>query len=205
MKGKFIVIEGIDGSGTSTQSQLLFDYLSNQGNKSHLTYEPSNGPIGNLIREIFKGRVTVCSDEVLFDKQLALLFAADRHDHLHNPIDGMENFLNKGINVVCTRYFFSSYVYHSRTAEERQFLYEINKDFLKPDLIIYLDNPIDVSLARMSNRSVKDTYENIEKLKIVKKNYDLVIQEYQGAVVKIPADLPVQDIHQRIIDSINNL
>ena len=74
-----------------------------------------------------------------------------------------------------------------------------------PDLIIYLDNPIDVSLARMSNRSVKDTYENIEKLKIVKRNYDLVIQEYQGAVVKIPADLPVQDIHQRIIDSINNL
>ena len=73
------------------------------------------------------------------------------------------------------------------------------------DLIIYLDNPIDVSLARMSNRSVKDTYENIEKLKIVKKNYDLVIQEYQGDVVKIPADLPVQDIHQRIIDSINNL
>ena len=73
------------------------------------------------------------------------------------------------------------------------------------DLIISLDNPIDVSLARMSNRSVKDTYENIEKLKIVKRNYDLVIQEYQGAVVKIPADLPVQDIHQRIIDSINNL
>lgn len=205
MKGKFIVIEGIDGSGTSTQSQLLFDYLNNQGNKSHLTYEPSSGPIGNLIREIFKGRVTVCLDEVLFDKQLALLFAADRHDHLHNPIDGMKNFLKNGINVVCTRYFFSSYVYHSRTHEDRQFLYEINKDFLKPDLIIYLDNPIEVSLARMSNRSIKDTYENIEKLKIVKKNYDLVIQEYNGTVVRVPADLSVQDIHKRIVNSITSL
>lgn len=202
MKGKFIVIEGIDGSGTSTQSQLLFDYINNQGKKAHLTYEPSNGPIGNLIREIFKGRVTVCSDELLFDKQLAFLFAADRHDHLHNPVDGMEKILNKGIDVVCTRYFFSSYVYHSQTLEDRQFLYELNKDFLKPDLIIYLDNPIDVSLKRMSNRSVKDTYENFDKLKIVKQNYDLVINEYDGVVVRIPADLSVEEIHQRIIKTI---
>ncbi|PWD87875.1 dTMP kinase [Ignatzschineria cameli] len=205
MYGKFIVIEGIDGAGTTTQSEMLFDYFICQNIKSHLTYEPSSGPIGNLIREIFKGRILVTNDELLFDKQLAYLFAADRHDHLYNPIDGIENILSQNINVICTRYFFSSYVYHSRTKKEREFLYNLNKEFRKPDLIIYLDNPIEVSMERMSNRMVKDTYENFRKLKQVKDNYDTVIEEYNGNVTRILADQPVNIIHQKIVNAVLSL
>ena len=110
--GKFIVFEGIDGSGTTTQAELLKNYLLDNSLGAITTTEPSSGPIGNLIREGFKKRVIFVAEEKLFDEQMAYLFAADRHDHIYNEVDGIKTLNIKGITTISTRYFFSSLVYH---------------------------------------------------------------------------------------------
>ena len=203
--GKFFVIEGIDGSGTSTQSGMLADYIANTLKlPTHLTYEPSNGPVGNMIREIFKGRVQVCSEEHLFDRQLALLFSADRHDHLYNPVDGITQLLKKGVNVVCTRYIFSSFVYHCNNDNDFDFVSNLNKEFPLPDLIIYLDNPVEISLQRLKGRQVLDTYETKEKLLTASKNYKTVISNYKGNLIKIRADLEIKDVNSLILERVND-
>ncbi len=111
-KPLFIVIEGIDGSGSSTQTKMLYEALTNLNHKVKLTHEPSDGPIGVMIRQIFKGRIKVCKDPHLFDLQMGYLFAADRHDHLHNETDGVIKLLNDGNTVISSRYYFSSLAYH---------------------------------------------------------------------------------------------
>lgn len=105
-KGKFIVFEGLDGSGTSTQSQLLQNALLEKGEKVHLTCEPSPGPIGNMIRQAMQGRILFSKQDDEFDQQMAYLFAADRYDHLNNPVDGVLKLVNEGFYVISTRYFF---------------------------------------------------------------------------------------------------
>ncbi|RMF27248.1 MAG: dTMP kinase, partial [Cyanobacteria bacterium J083] len=81
MKTKlFIVLEGIDGSGTTTQAKLLKEYFSYQNQAVIISPEPSNGPIGHLIREALQGRIFFTKNSDKFDEQMAYLFAADRHD-----------------------------------------------------------------------------------------------------------------------------
>lgn len=212
MKGKFIVFEGIDGSGTSTQAELLKKYFLEQNQDSHLTSEPSEGPIGNMIRQAFKGRLNLSKgdnpylkDGDLFDEQMAYLFAADRHDHLYNQVDGVEKLLNTGASVISTRYFFSSYAYHCRSESDFQLVRSLNARFPNPDLVIYLNNPVKVSMERMKNRAFKDEYENEQKLSLVKKNYDAVFQNYEGKLVVIEATNTPVEIHNSIVDAVRYL
>src|SRR5438874_12719044 len=88
-KGLFIVFEGLDGSGSTTQANLLYERLVEHGRKAWLTSEPSSGPIRQLIRLFFSGRVVLPSDPAIRDRQFAYLFAADRFDHLHNATTGI--------------------------------------------------------------------------------------------------------------------
>lgn len=208
MRGKFLVFEGIDGSGTSTQSALLQQALQTRGIKCATTCEPSDGPIGNLIRQIFKGRIKVSHGENphrpggdLFDEQMAYLFAADRHDHLYNEIDGVHQLLERGATVICTRYFFSSIAYHCTSESDFNFVYEINKNFPNPDLIIYLDNPTEESLKRIETRKFKDSYENKDKLNQAKNNYRRAIESYAGQVIQVPANDPINVIHEKILET----
>jgi dTMP kinase len=206
MKGKFIVFEGIDGSGTSTQSALLHSALQNKNIRCATTCEPSDGPVGNLIRQIFKGRVKAPHGNNpykpagdLFDEQMAYLFAADRHDHLYNEIDGVHSLLEKGVTVICTRYIFSSIAYHCASESDFEFVRTLNKDFPRPDLTIYLDNPIAESMKRMERRKFKDSYENEVKLTQAKSNYARAIAEHKGLVIQIPATSPIDEIHEQIL------
>jgi dTMP kinase len=203
--GKFIVFEGIDGSGTSTQAELLKNYLLDQSVSAVLTTEPSNGPIGNMIREGFKKRIIFVEDEKLFDEQMAYLFAADRHDHLYNKIDGVLALNRKSITTICTRYFFSSLVYHVSNDEEYQFVKKLNEKFPLPDLTIYIDNPIEISLQRISLRAHRDTYENKEKLLKVKKNYERVFSEYNQNLLIIDGNDSIENIHKKIADRVKAL
>ena len=198
MVGKFIVFEGIDGSGTSTQSELLKDFLLDNGISSVTTCEPSSGPIGNMIREGFKKRLSFVSDEKLFDEQMAYLFAADRHDHLHNEVDGVYSLNNKGITTISTRYFFSSLVYHVSNEEEYEFVKKLNEKFPLPDLTIYINNPIEVSLQRISLRAHRDAYENKEKLEKVKYNYKRVFEEYSENLLVVDGSKTIDEIHNEI-------
>lgn len=198
-RGKFIVFEAIDGSGTSTQARLLHDYLFKEGYRVYLTEEPSTGPIGNLIRLALNRRFRMTGDKKLDDRQLALLFAADRHDHLYNEVDGIMKKIEEGWIVICTRYLFSSLVYNCTTEEEREFVQKLNSEFPLPDLLLFLDCPLDVCLGRLTKgRLATDMYENAEKLKRVRQSYDRLLNEYTAPVRFINANAPIEEQHQEI-------
>ncbi|MCK8688247.1 dTMP kinase, partial [Pseudomonas umsongensis] len=176
------------------------------------TCEPSDGPIGNLIRQVFKGRIKMPAGENkninsgdLFDEQMAYLFAADRHDHLYNDIDGIFSILNKGISVICTRYYFSSLAYHCSNESDFIFVQELNKNFPQPDLIVYLDNPVEVSIKRMESRKFKDSYENHKKLTQAKENYKKAISNYKGNILIVTATEPQENIKTAIKEKIIEL
>ena len=127
--GKFIVIEGIDGAGKSTQVGMIAGYFSKKGAAVHMTSEPTQLPIGELIRRQLMGEWNSSPES------LQLLFAADRADHLEKEI--LPN-LKKGVNVFCDRYFVSSLAYGAVDCP-LGWLVEVNKIFLMPDLAIFLD------------------------------------------------------------------
>ena len=111
-KGKFIVFEGLDGSGLSTHSSLLRDWLKNQGYRVHLSAEPTDGPIGVLIRQILKDFTKIPKRPDI----LALLFAADRLYHVGHESygagkreqEGLLNAMREGYVVISNRYILSS-------------------------------------------------------------------------------------------------
>ena len=197
---KFIVIEGIDGSGKSTQAELLKSYLIDRGEKAVISPEPSSGIIGNLIRQALKKRVFFTADKNLFDEQMAYLFAADRHDHLYNDIDGVYKLINDGFYVISTRYYFSSLAYNCQTSEQFNFISKLNSYFPPPDITIYLDIPVEVSLERTKDRSLKEIYETKEKLTLVKANYEKIFSNYSGSLLILDGTQKPAIIQQKIID-----
>ncbi|GAB4235418.1 MAG: dTMP kinase [Stanieria sp.] len=201
-KKLFIVLEGIDGSGTSTQAELLKKYFQNQGDKAVISPEPSAGPIGNLIRDTLKKRIFFTSDRRLFDEQMAYLFAADRHDHLYNEIDGVFKLIEQGFYVISTRYYFSSLVYNSQTPEQFEFVSRLNYKFPNPDLVIYIDLPIEVSLGRLQERSLQEIYETENKLTQVRTSYKKIFADYQDKLLVIDGTKSIEAIHQEIIEFI---
>lgn len=199
MEKLFIVFEGIDGSGSTTQAELLKDYFMEKLIKAVVTSEPSNGPIGHLIKESMKGRVYFTKDNKKFDQQMAYLFAADRHDHLYNQVDGIYRLIEKGYIVISTRYYFSSLAYHCDNDSDFEFVKNINEKFPDPDLMIYLDNTVELSLERMKHRSFCDEYENEYKLRQVKNNYKKIISEYDGLVLQVDSSNTKEYIHSDIV------
>lgn len=200
VKKKFIVIEGIDGSGKSTQAELLLNYCLNKGEKAVISPEPSSGIIGNLIRQALKKRIFFTTNKKLFDEQMAYLFAADRHDHLYNDIDGVYKLIEDGFHVISTRYYFSSLAYNSPTLEDFEFVSKLNHKFPPPDLTIYLDIPVEISLSRTENRSLKEIYETQEKLAKVKANYEQIFNSYTSKLLVIDGTQNQDIIHEKIIE-----
>lgn len=198
MKSLFIVLEGIDGSGTSTQANLLQTYFVNRGEKAIISPEPSSGMIGNLIRQTLKNRVVFTRDRKHFDQQMAYLFAADRHDHLYNEIDGVFKLLKAGFQVIVPRYYFSSLAYNGITPEEQTFIRYLNSNFPNPDLVIYLDIPVEIALNRLSGRASLEIYENQQKLNLVRKNYSQIFNEYSGLMLQLDGTNAISSIHQHI-------
>ncbi len=102
ISGRFLVFEGIDGSGKTTQVQKVYQRLKDQGLDVTATFEPTDGPIGSLIRQMLSGEMP--TDQ----RTIASLFAADRTDHLVNPANGIRTLVDEGKTIVCDRYYFSS-------------------------------------------------------------------------------------------------
>jgi len=205
MLGKFIVFEGIDGSGTSTQAEMLKNFLVGLGINAVTTCEPSSGPIGNLIREGFKKRVAFVEEPKLFDEQMAYLFAADRHDHLYNAVDGVCALNKKNVTAISTRYFFSSFAYHVNNESDYEFVKKLNEKFPLPDLTIYINNPVAISLERISLRAHRDSYENKEKLDKVINNYSRVFAEYNRNLLVVDGAGTLNDIHDVIKNEVIKL
>jgi len=167
-KGRFIVFEGIDGSGKSTQIKNISKRLEILGNKIYSTFEPTDGPIGLLIRQMLSGKVA--TDQ----RTIASLFAADRTDHLVNQENGVCLKVDQGEMVLCDRYYFSSYAYHAQYIDMEWVIHanSLNADILRPDVTIFIDVDPDICFERIKlSRSNFDMYEKIDVMKKVRANY----------------------------------
>ena len=150
-KGTFIVLEGIDGSGTTTQLRLLSQALRTRGHVVHETAEPTEGPIGQQIRSMLGGSNTPPP------AALALLFAADRVDHLHREI---EPALHRGEVVLCDRYLVSSLAYQGLDCPP-PWLRRINAQARQPDLTLLVAVSSTLARRRVSRRLVHGGAEEI--------------------------------------------
>lgn len=167
-KGKFIVFEGIDGSGKSTQIELLSKKLSENGIKHCETREPTDLPTGSLIHKLLTG------SETADGRAVACLFAADRIEHVINSKNGLLAKLNDGITVICDRYYFSSYAYHGVDAD-MDWVMDINsvsRDLLRPDATIFMDISAKTAMERiMCGRDHTELYEKEDRLAAVRGKY----------------------------------
>jgi dTMP kinase len=204
-KHLFIVFEGIDACGKSTQADLLKDYFLAQGDRAVLSPEPSSGIIGNLVRAALQKRIFFTSDRDRFDEQMAYLFAADRYDHLYNDIDGVFKLIKDGIHVIATRYYFSSLAYNSHTEAQANLVKRLNAGFPDPDLLIYIDIPVRVSCDRLQKKGSQEIYETEEKLKRVRDNYENIFSNYLSPILRINGTEDRDLVHRQIIDYISKL
>ena len=173
----FIAFEGIDGSGKSTQAALLSERLKKEGHKVYCTAEPTDSPIGTMIRNIFNHKME--ADH----RTIAGLFVADRLDHLLNKTNGILKKMEEGYTVITDRYYFSSYAYHG-THMPLKWVIEANSlsaELLRPDLNIYIDVPAESSMDRLTKtRSSIELYETSENLKQVRSKYLEAIELLKG-------------------------
>jgi dTMP kinase len=140
----FVALEGIDGSGTTTQLPRLVSHLEARGRRAVATREPSGGPIGRLLRELLLGQHALPGGAPADGQAMALLFAADRRDHLKREI---EPALAGGVDVVSDRYLLSSLAYQAEEAE-RGWVTGLARELRMPDLTILLDVSVEVAAAR---------------------------------------------------------
>jgi dTMP kinase len=190
----FVVFEGGDGSGTSTQLGLLLrDFarraelpISAAAGESprgapvlHGTAEPTGGPVGALIRAALGGK------QPLRPETLARLFSADRQEHLFGP-GGIVERCGRGELVVCDRYVPSSLVYQGITCGEELPLL-LNRDFPCPELLIYFDLDPDIAAKRMENRREREIFEYRDFQIEVRRRYRELLPRYAGESIRTVA------------------
>ncbi|MEM2889814.1 MAG: dTMP kinase [Candidatus Hadarchaeum sp.] len=163
MRGKLICIEGLDGSGKSTQVRLLAKWLRNLGYNVVVTEEPTVGPIGKIIKLALAGklRMPVAAE--------ALLFAADRLQHVEQVVAPS---LNSGKFVISDRYIASSLAYQSARGLPLKWVMKVNEMAPDPDLMILIDVPAEVSAQRINRSRKLDEFErNLELQRKVRQAY----------------------------------
>jgi len=197
----FAVLEGSDGSGTTTQLSMLSEKLEKTGNPAFFpTFEPSEGQIGKLIRSVLKKELTVKA------QTLAYLFSADRNEHL-NGMGGIMEHINRGELVVSDRYVLSSLVYQGiECGDELPVL--LNASFAAPEITIFLDIDPQIALSRMKSRSSLEIYEYREFQEKVRGKYKSMIEIYRsgGARVEvIDASKSAQEVSDQVWSIISSM
>lgn len=176
-RGRYIVFEGIDGAGKSTLIHKLQAHLSERGEDVVTTAEPTNNPVGSMIRHVLNGRIRMS------EQTIAALFLADRLDHLQNETNGIIQDVEKGKTVIGDRYYLSSYAYHVPHVS-LEYVIEANRlcaEMLRPDFTFFIDISVDESLRRISaNRQSVDLFENRERISLVRKNYVAAIERVKN-------------------------
>ncbi len=171
--GLFLVLEGIDGAGTTTQARLLAEWLESLGHKVTLTAEPTTRPVGALIRQILQGKLGEADETTM-----AFLFAADRADHMRSVILPA---LAAGRTVVSDRHYLSSVAYQS-LGVEMAWVESLNSRFRRPDLTFFLDIDPAIGLARKQRQgNATERYEKVALLERVRANYLAAIAHARAA------------------------
>lgn len=177
MNGRFIVIEGLDGSGKTTQIRLLAERLRSLGREVAETAEPTASATGGLIRDALSGFTPRTGTEI------AALFMADRVAHNVNPVNGIGKMLSEGKDVICDRYYYSSMAYQG-TVSDPEWVFHINADcpeIRKPDLCVFLDLDDEECVRRMERgRAFREIYENENALIAIRKRYYETFRRLEG-------------------------
>ena len=196
---KFIVVEGLDGTGKTTQIKILAQYIKDKGNEVEITAEPTSHPTGKLIRRILSGEVKSTP------WALASLFLSDRIIHNKIEEDGFEKLLAEGKTVISDRYYYSTFAYQGH---ETDLSWAMNMHFncpeiRKPDLVLFLTMEPEKCVARIRANRPDDAieiYENVESLTKISHQFDTVFEKLKDSekIVYIDADGSIEEVSQRL-------
>ena len=190
----FIVLKGLDGCGTTTQTALLEKKLEERGIKAYSTKEPTDGSIGRFIRSVLQKK------ESVDPFTLALLFSADRNEHVFGK-DGIIEQTEAGKKVICDRYFFSSLAYQSLFIDYDT-VAALNRFYPLPEYLFYIDLSPEECQKRMVARGEEtELFERLELQKKIEANYKKSLSLLTGAdmkIVVIDGRASKQDIHNQI-------
>ncbi len=194
----FVVFEGIDGAGTSTQIERLRS--STFSNRIFTTAEPTKTETGIFLRRVLSGEIKV--DE----RTAAYLFAADRAEHIWGK-HGIEEKCKSGMVCISDRYFFSSLAYQgSQIGEKLPRL--LNSPFPLPELLFFFEIDPALSLQRIGERSKREIYEEIEFLKKTAARYKSVVDSFEGSnmkIVRIDATKSIDEVCARIWEELSKM
>ncbi len=196
MKGRFIVFEGVDGSGKSTLVESVADSLREKGYTVDVTQEPTHGEIGSIIRE---GRIPNITQ-----KAESLLFVADRAVHTQQMMEQVE----QGHIVLCDRYFASTIAYQSASLDgdsmDRDWLLSLNMPVIaEPAITILLDIDVEKSLERVGKRGELSKFEKAEYLSSVRAEYLRLAKEFGFTIIN--ADQSREDVLAQAINKIEEV
>lgn len=202
MSAVFIAMEGLDGSGGTTQTRLLAEWLRANGHSEVVTTsEPSTGPVGRFIRNILNPQHEA---SVIGDAVLPFLFAGDRRDHLDREVIPA---LQRGAAVITDRYYHSSLAYQSQ-AVGLPTVADLNERFRAPDITIFLDLEPEISLARIEARGeTLERFEAIDRLRSIAEAYDAVLVHCRARgehIVRIHAGGTIEEVHAAVVDAVSN-
>jgi dTMP kinase len=201
-RGRLVVLEGVDGAGTTTHVARLADRIRATGMPVRATREPSDGPVGTLVRQVLTGRLVVPGGRAPGWATMALLFAADRMDHVESEI---EPFVAGGGVVVSDRYDASSLAYQSVSSgaaagEAVEWIRSLNRHVRRPDLTIVLDVTPEVAAERRARRGdAAQLYDASEVQRALTLFYrDLAAHMPEDRIVVIDAGGNLDEVHDRI-------
>lgn len=203
-RGRFIVFEGIDGAGKTTQIELLEKKLKEMGRAVYRTAEPTESVTGGMLRDALAGisKRTAC--------EMAALFTLDRIFHNVNPVHGIEKMLNDGIDVICDRYYYSTLAYQGSEIKGDWAL-DMNlkcPEIRRPDVCLFLDLTPEQSMERISKgRVTQEIYETHEKLEQVRRKFYSVFERLDDDehIVILDASRSIEEIAEEIFLIVNTL
>ncbi len=187
----FIVLEGIDGSGKTTQTFMLEHRLRKMGRKVYATREPTDGIIGGIIRAALTTKLKISH------RTLQILFAADRSEHVKE----IEDRRKAGYDVICDRYYFSSIAY-GMVDLDMDWLLKMNSVFPEPDITILLDLPAETALKRLGDRYSKTFFERKVFLSKVRENFMILSKKFNNFYI-VDGSKTEEEVHKEIFDIVS--
>lgn len=203
-RGRFIVFEGIDGAGKTTQIERLAQTLRAEGRRVLVTAEPTASVTGGLLRDALGGIAQRSAGE------MAALFVLDRIFHNVNPVTGIEKMLADGIDVICDRYYYSSLAYQG-SETDFDWVADMNlncPEIRRPDLCLFLDLTPTQSLSRISaGRVSREIYEDEQRLEAVRNKFYHVFELLRGRdrICIIDASGDIEQVAAQVLTAVREV